>query len=54
MSGEPIRDLQYISIWQYIDTANKYYDTILYLENIDISKFSSRTISDCYIIVTVI
>ena len=26
------RDLQYISIWKYIDTANKYHDTILYLK----------------------
>ena len=43
------RDLQYISIRQYIDTANKYHDTILYLGNIDISKFSSRTGSDCSI-----
>ena len=41
-TGVTIRDLQYISIRQYIDTANRYHDTILYLENIDISKFSSR------------
>ena len=27
-----IRDLQYISIWQYIEKANKYHNTILYLE----------------------
>ena len=39
-----IRDLQYISIRQYIDTANKYHKTILYLENIDILKFSSRKV----------
>ena len=38
--SKPTRDLQYISIWQYIDTANKYHDTILYLVNIDISKFA--------------
>ena len=48
------RDLQYISMWQYIDTVNKYDNTILYLENIDISKFSSRTVSDCSITVIVI
>ena len=44
-----IRDLQYILIRQYIDTANKYHDTILYIESIDISNFSSRTVnSDLY------
>ena len=30
-----ISDLRYISILQYIDTVNKYGDTILYLENRD-------------------
>ena len=30
-----ISDLRYISILQYIDTVNKYRDTIMHLENCD-------------------
>ena len=33
-----LRDLQYISIWQYIDTLIEYHIVILYSINIEISK----------------
>ena len=38
----------------HIDTANKYHDMMLYLKNINVLKFSSRTVSNCYITVAVI
>ena len=43
-----------VSIQHYFNTASKFHDMILYLETIDISKFSSRTVSNCSITVTVI
>ena len=44
-----ISDLQYNLIQQYIDTVNKYRNTILHLEyRVNLySKYSNRTVSDC-------